>query len=196
MKMSIALAFCAACSLGGKRPSYQYYVLTSKHAAPAAQPQAGDEPRALAIDDVTIPGYLDRDEIATRTVGHQLEYSRNARWAEPLDQAFQRTLRESLAARLARTGVQVESPGGLPTYDLDVEVLRFEQSGTDHVELWARWTLRSRTTVLDRGETRLRLAMRGVGGNAMASALSDAIDRMATQIAERVQKADVVAARR
>lgn len=195
MKTCVVLAFCAACSLGGKRPDYQYYVLTSKHGAPASRSLAAGEPRALVVDDVSIPGYLDREQIATHTSGQHVQYSQTDRWAEPLDQAFQRTLRESLAARLARAGIDVQSHGGLSTYYLDVDVLRFERSGADHVELWGRWTLRSDTAVLDRGETRLRVPMRGLDSNAMASALSDAIDRMAGQIAERVQKADVVATR-
>jgi uncharacterized lipoprotein YmbA len=195
MKTLVVLALCAACSFGGKRPNYHYYVLTSKHDARAAPSQRVGEPRAHRDNDVTIPGYLDRDQIATRTVGHQLEYSRTDRWAEPLDQALQRTLRESLAAQLGSSGIAVQSHGGVPTYDLDVDVLRFERTGAAHVELWARWTLRSNTALLDRGEARLRVPMRGGDSNAMASALSDAVDEMATDIARRVHDADVVATR-
>jgi uncharacterized lipoprotein YmbA len=180
----------SAC-LGGKRPSYQYYVLTpASHAGSHVAPGSS---RALAIDQVTIPGYLDREQIATRTVGHRLVYSTTDRWAEPLDQAIERTLREDLATRLAGSGIEVRSHGSAPSYELRVDVLRFERTGPDVVEVWARWTLRSANDVIDSGETHVQVPTAGTDSNAMASALSEAIARMATELAERVKKADVVA---
>ena len=185
----MVLALCAACSLGGHRPNYQYFVLTSQARTDARRPLAAKE-RTLAVEQVTIPGYLDREQIVTRTVAHRLVYSRTDRWAEPLDQAFERTLREELAARLVPAGIQVLSRGGVPAYDLTIDVLRFERSGADQIELWARWTLRSDTDVVDSGETRIRLAMNGEDSNAMASSLSEAVARMATELAARVRKVD------
>jgi uncharacterized lipoprotein YmbA len=195
MKSALVFALCAACSLGGQRPNYQYFVLTSRPAQGPAPAPSGPAQRTLGVDQVTIPGYLDREQIASRTTGHHLAYSATDRWAEPLDQAFERTLREDLGPLLAPGDIQVSPRGGTPTYELAVEVLRFEQSGPDHVELWARWALRSDQNVLDTGEPRTRVAMSGEDSNAMAAALSDAIARMASEIADRVHKADVAAAR-
>ncbi|HEX8107727.1 MAG TPA: PqiC family protein [Kofleriaceae bacterium] len=187
---------CAACSLGGKPPSYQYYVLTSRPASPAApHVEPGAASRTLAIEEVRIPGYLDREQIATRTAGQGLLYSTTDRWAEPLDKAVERTLLEDLAVLLIPHGIQVTSQGGRATYELSVDVLRFERSGADRVELWARWVLRSEGRVLDRDECRVQLPMSGGDSNAVAAALSEAVARMATQVGDRVQKADVVAAR-
>ncbi len=190
--LAVLVALATACSMGGRRPSYDYFVLTSDQPMPAEAP-GGDETRALVVDQVSIPGYLDREQIAMRTLDHHLVYSPKDRWAEPLDQAFARTLREELAAELVPRGIQVRSHGGAPAYELDVDVLRFEQRGPQQVELWARWTLRKDTEVVDSGETRLRVAMRGTDANAMASALSTTVARMATQIADRVRAAEVVA---
>lgn len=191
----VVLAWCAACSLGGQRPNYQYFVLSSRTAPGSPPGSAGSAQRTLAIDQVTIPGYLDREQIASRTTGHHLAYSTTDRWAEPLDQAFERTLREDLAALLVRSGIQVSSHGEAPTCELTVEVRRFEQSGPDHVELWARWVVRSDQDVVAADETRTRVAMPGRDTNAMAAALSEAIARMATEIAGRVEKAELAAAR-
>lgn len=191
---SVLVALCAAC-LGGKRPNYQYYVLAPVHAPGPQTPVSTTGERGLAIADVTIPGYLDREQIATRTVGHQLVYSTTDRWAEPLDQAIERTLRAELATRLASSGIEVLPRGGNPTYDLRVDVLRFERSSPDRVELWARWILRTDAGVLDRGDTHVSVPTATVDSNATAAALSEAIARMATELAVRVQQADVVAAR-
>ncbi|HEX3759240.1 MAG TPA: PqiC family protein [Kofleriaceae bacterium] len=195
MKAALVLVGCAACSLGGQRPNYQYFVLTSRATPGSPSASAGPAQRTLGIDQVTIPGYLDREQIASRTTSHHLAYSTTDRWAEPLDQAFERTLREDLAARLVPRGIQVSSRGEAPTCELTVEVRRFEQSGPDHVELWARWVVRSDQDVVATDETRTRVAMPGRDSNAMAAALSEAIARMATEIADRVQRAELAAGR-
>jgi uncharacterized lipoprotein YmbA len=188
------LAFCAACSLGGHRPNYQYYVLTSTHPAPARAPGEAHE-RTLAITQVTIPGYLDREQIATRTAANHIIYSTTDRWAEPLDQAFERTLREDLAGKLAPAGIAVQERGGRRAYDLAIDVLRFERSGANSVELWARWTLHAGPDVTDSGETRLQVPVTGTNSNAMAAALSTAVARMASELAPHVREADRVALR-
>ncbi|MDB4955773.1 MAG: hypothetical protein JWO36_3342 [Myxococcales bacterium] len=180
----VALVLVAACSLGGKPPHYDYFVLTSTRAI-GAQPVAVNQP-VLAVGQVTIPGYLDREPIATRVDDHRLIYSARERWAEPVDQAFERTLREDLAATLAPAGITVQPHAGAPTYDLDVEVLRFERRGADRVELWARWMLHADARRIDSGETRIIVPMSSLDGDAMAAALSQAIARMATEVAERL----------
>ncbi len=192
MRPLALLVFLTACSLGGSRPSYQYYVLTS---TPPLQVQvASNHERTLGITQITIPRYLDREQIAVRS-GSQVVYSTTDRWAEPLDEAFARTLRENLAARLASSAIAIQDHEGESTYGLDVDVLRFERSGAHDVELWARWTLRSDAEIIDHGETRLRVPLSTSSNDAAALALSDAIARMATDIAAHVRKADVIAAR-
>jgi uncharacterized lipoprotein YmbA len=187
------LAACAACSLGGSRPNYQYYVLTSRPAPAAMETVPGQ--RTLVIDQVTIPGYLDREQIASRAAGQHLTYSTTDRWAEPLDKAFERTLTDDLAPLLAPHGIQVRSHGGQPSYDLSVDVVRFERTGPAYVELRARWVLRGDPHILDSGETRMQVALTSTDSNATAAALSEAVARMASQLANRVEEADAVAVR-
>ena len=62
----ILLVLCAACSLGGKRPNYQYFVLGTHPPAHAA-----DRPYAVSIRQITLPAYLDREEMATRFAAEQ-----------------------------------------------------------------------------------------------------------------------------
>lgn len=170
----LVLALCAACSLGGTPPSYTYYVLGATTATTSRPPS-----RTLAIADVTVPSYLDREQIARRE-GNRVVYSSRDRWAEPVDRALERTLREDLS----RAGIDVQARGAAP--DLSVDVQRFEQTGSDRVELWARWTLRAANDVIDRGETRVSIAASANDTAAMTSALSEAIARMANEIAARV----------
>lgn len=170
--MRAAVVLVAACTLGGQRPSYHYYVLSPTE----VRASASHEP--LVVDRVTLPGYLEREEIATRTVDHQLAYSSSDRWAEPLEPAFERTLREDLHA---------QAPGATPAYAVSVEVLRFERGGPDHVELAARWLVRSHGDIVASGETHLHVPTAGPDSNAAAAALSAAVGQLASEITTRLR---------
>jgi len=188
---TVLLVWCCACALGGSQPQYDYFVLTPTRvlartsASPAALTTADGS--SIAIAEVSIPGYLDRESIVTRTDDYRVVYSKRDRWAEPLDQAFERTLRQELATMLAPVGIEVPPHARAPTYDLHVDVLRFERHGVDRVELWARWILRGDGQPIDRGETRFQLAVSGAGTTAAVASLSEAITRLANEIADRVQ---------
>lgn len=82
-----------------------------------------------------------------------------------------------------------------PSHELQVDLLRFERRGTDRVELWARWTLRADTKLVHTGESRIQVPISGAGDGVAAAALSGAIGRLAIEIAEQVQIADVVSER-
>ncbi len=193
------LGWCLAGCLGGSPPHYDYFVLTPAH--PLAEPSArlastpDAAPPTLGLSQVTIPGYLDRDSIVVRTDDYHLVYSQKDRWAEPLDVAVGRTLRQELAARLATDGITVPPRTSAPTYDVQVDLLRFERHGADHVELWARWTLRADTQLVHSGETRINVAVAGPGSDVAAAALSAAIGRLANDIAKQVKVAAAEAPR-
>jgi len=182
---------CGACGiLGGSQPQYDYFVLTPTRAMarPTAQLTAVSSAQpTLGISDVTVPGYLDRESIVTRTDEYQLIYSKQDRWAEPLDQAFERSLREDLATALAPAGITVPPHATSPTYDLHVDVLRFERHGAYRVELWAHWILRADGKSVASGDPRIELAVSGAGSGAVAAALSQAIARLAVEIADHVR---------
>jgi uncharacterized lipoprotein YmbA len=185
-RATFVLACCCACSLGGKPPAYDYFVLTPSPSQTRVA-QATDEHPTLGVSLVTIPGYLDREQIATRTNDYSVMYSSHDRWAEPLDVAFERTLKHDLAVTLAPEGITLPTRAGAPTYDVQVDVLRFERFGTDHVELWARWSLRSETRLVHAGDTRVRLAVDNASNAAAAAALSQTLLHLADDIAKQVR---------
>lgn len=188
MRTVLLLACCCAC-LGGKQPHYNYYVLTPAVAPrPSPRESAPDTP-TVSLSQVTIPRYLDRESIATRADDYRIVYSKQDRWAEPLDEAFTRILRENLASTLAPEGISVPARAGAPTFDLQVEILRFEKRGPDRVELWARWTLRSEEAAAQTREARIETAIAGPTSAAAAAALSEAVARLAHQIAGEVRVA-------
>ncbi|MDX2090681.1 MAG: PqiC family protein [Kofleriaceae bacterium] len=193
MRAALFLSAClCACSLGGKQPTYDYYVLTPTRplAEEADRPSEVARRPSVVIAQVTIPGYLDRDAIATRQADNHISYSSRERWAEPLDTAIESTLRQELAAELTPEGFNVPAQSGAPTYDVHVDILRFERSGPQTVELWARWTLRSEAKQVHTAETRLRLPVESAAEGAAAASLSRALAQLATAIAQQVEAAE------
>lgn len=194
---AMVVACCCAC-LGGHAPHYDYFVLTATSAPKSAPRSAVPDERAptVGVSRLTLPRYLDRESIVTRVDDYRLAYSTVERWAEPLDEALMRTLRQDLANRLVPDGITVPSHAGAPTYDLQVEILRFERRGSDRVELWARWTLRASGEPPQTREARIDVALAGPTTSAATAALSEAVARLATGIATQLRTAEVARASR
>ena len=184
MNRIILFAFAFAVALAACLPSparvhYEYVVLV------AAEAKTTDPPLAtVGLTRVTIPRYLDREELATRT-GNRLEFAARERWAEPLADSVPRVLADSLEAN----GMAVASERG--DYTLAVDIERFERDGEGSVDLQARWTLRdaARDLVIRSGRTRLAEPTAGAGSEATARAMSSVLGRFAAEVAGTVREA-------
>lgn len=144
MRMPI-LASCLCLTLlagcGVTRPA-RYYILTPVEAG-GTQTVTGP---ALGIGPVTLPAYLDRQEIAHRSGDNQLQFADGDRWAEPLKTAFSRTLAENLSVMLPTDRIDLY-PWGRTTridYQITVDVTRFDVDASGMVVLVAAWNIISR----------------------------------------------------
>jgi len=195
IRRMLVLVCCSSCALfGGGKPKYDYYVLVAKGAPSTARPES--EGSTVGVSQVSIPRYLDRESIVTRVDEYRVVYSKTERWAEQLDEAFERTLRQDLATNLSPDGIAVPARTLAPTHDVQVDVVRFERRGTDRVELWARWTLRTNGEPARTNEARIEVAITNPASVAAAASLSEAIARLAKSIASAVRVADADVRRR
>jgi len=138
----------------------------------------------LGLTRVTLPRYLDRDELATRS-GNRLVFSPHERWGEPLVEGLPRVLAENLEAN----GVGVVTARA--DYALVVDIDRFERDGGGGVGLAARWTLRAvgRDEVVRSGTTRVDERAGTGDGEATARALSTCLGRLGADVAAAVREA-------
>jgi uncharacterized protein len=107
------------------------------------QNTGGTDALALAIGPIKFPGYLDRRGLVKRLSQNRFAVADNDLWAEPLDENFSRVLSENLSI-LLQTDRIIAYPwerNQRPTYQVQVEVLRFEPNVEQVVELWARWMI-------------------------------------------------------
>jgi len=131
LALVIPLAGC------GSSPPSKFYVLT---ADPVPQRAGAVATNTVALGRVTLPGALDRPQIARRRGANEIVFSEEERWAGPLDDMLRRVLAEDLAARLPAGVMLVESSAKPPpgaTIALDVSRFDADESGT--VTLAARW---------------------------------------------------------
>lgn len=186
----LVLSLQAGCSvlLGSRNDPPRLYVLTST--PPAGSAPAVPDDLSLGVGPIALPGYLDRRGIVTRVEANRVEASRNDLWAEPVGGAFKSVLEEDLRLRLPDTVLRAFPwpQGATPHLAVAVDVTRFEATSAGIVELRARWTLRApgERTVLVERDSAITLPVAGDDGDATVAALSEALGRLADEIAAEV----------
>ncbi len=129
------LAACASPSVPD-----QYYLLS-----PMVQPvsPAPGETTVIGVGPVTIPSYLDRSTIVTRSAANRPQVNSGYRWAEPLGENINRVLMDNLY----RTGVAARlevfpwNSRDMVEWQVVVDIDRFERQADGNVNLTARWKL-------------------------------------------------------
>jgi uncharacterized lipoprotein YmbA len=127
--LTLALAGCSS-------PENKYFTLSVTEPAAVGQAVSG---RTVAIDEVTIPAYLDRPQIVVRQDANRADIREYERWMEPLDSMIRRVLAADLAARLG-PGRVLDRPGKDSAL-LSVTIEEFGQEG-DRAVLRGQWTLK------------------------------------------------------
>jgi uncharacterized lipoprotein YmbA len=171
-------------------PSRFFALVSLPRTGQRAQDTAGTNSLALGIGPIKFPGYLDRQQLVTRISQNRFAVAENDRWAEPLEENFSRVLSQNLSI-LLQTDRIVAYPwerNQRPTYQVQVEVLRFEPNAEQLVELWARWSIldNARKTISVKDSY---LSQRAIDRSAEASvaAMSDVLANFSQEIAAAIR---------
>jgi hypothetical protein len=185
----------AGCSFLEVKPDpSRFFALASlPRTGQTAQDAAGANPLALGIGPIKFPGYLDRQQIVTRISQNRFAIAENDRWAEPLEENFSRVLSQNLSI-LLQTDRIVGYPrerSQRPTYQIQVEVLRFEPNAEQIVELWARWSIvDDKKETIDRKESFLTKSARDKSTEASVAALSETVVDLSRDIASAIRNVE------
>ena len=97
----------------------------------------------IAILNVLIPSYLDRNQIVTRLDEVEYELGEFDQWAEPINDNLTRAVAQNLSRLLAADGADVfPAAKEVPyEYGIGIEVIRFDGKLDDHITLTARWAI-------------------------------------------------------
>ncbi|MGH7986124.1 MAG: PqiC family protein [Candidatus Binataceae bacterium] len=164
----------------------KFYVLTPITPPESTAPITRSRPSiVLGLGPVTLPPYLDREEMVTRVGPNQIDISNQDFWAEPLKKGFSGTLAGDLSTQFRGARI-VRFPWFSSTsidYKIAVNVLRFEGEANGTALLIADWTIENGRSgrMLYSGQSKIAEPI-GPQQN-QASALSRALGAMSRQIA-------------
>lgn len=171
------------CSLSPKDDPSQFYVL----AAPADTERAATGTAVLGLGPITLPQYLRRPQMVTRTGEHQMTFSEVHRWAEDLEAGVARVMREELQRNTGAS--QILSYPWLASrtvhYAIEVDIMRFEGDAAGVVDLWASWRIRDVATreVVASQESRITQQASGMTRSEIVTAQSRAIAQLSRSLA-------------
>jgi len=191
---SLLLAGCG--SFSAKPDPSRFFTLSAlSQAEDISTKRPGDSPGiSLGIGPITLPGYLDRQEIVIRVAQNQINLAENDRWAEPLEENFSRVLSQNIAAilRAERINAYPWPIDKKPVYQVEVEVLRFEANTAQEAQLSARWAVRNtgKKDAIRYRETRLSRPAKARSTEASVAALSEVLAELSREIADAIENMD------
>jgi uncharacterized lipoprotein YmbA len=200
-RLLFALSVAACCSLwlgcgsllAPLPDNTRYYVLTSGEGrAPATPAPPASSPLVVGLGPISLPGYLDRQQIATRVNPNRLDYSDNDLWAQPLSANFTQVLGQNLAS-LVRASQIVDYPwySTQPMdYAVQVRAAHFECAKDGDCQLDATWSIVEPRSgkVLRRQHNDLVAPAGGGDPSAKVAALSRVLFQMSQQIAQALRQ--------
>jgi len=181
----IAAAATVALLAGCATPPSHFYTVSGPE-APASAASA----LTVAVGPVTIPGVVDRPEIALTVGENEVWFDEFNRWASPLADAIAIATAQNLSAGLNAPRVMTlgqAQPGGAD-YAVAIEVQRFDSVQGSYALLDAVYTVRrntdGRTTI---GRATVRETTSDKSYEALAAAHSRAVARMSRDIAQALR---------
>lgn len=193
MKQVLAIAL-AGLSFGGcatfapRADPASFYLLETLPEADlaAAKTAAGIKTKfSVGLGPIELPGYLDRQQIATRTSTNRLSYSENDRWAAPLAESVSRILAQNIA-HLLNPAQMIQFPwqsNDAPDYQVKIEVFQFEGNSNQEAWLTARWTVIDRNKkILVSQSSQLHRRAESLSTEDFAKALSETLGDLSREI--------------
>ena len=189
----VAVALGTPLMVGGcaSQPSRFYLLSALPSAETVALAPSGEQGPTIGVGPVTLPRYVDRPQIITRTSPYELQLAEFDRWAESLDTNFSRVLADNLSLLIPASRVVI-APWLRTTpidYQIIVEVTHFlSQLGGESL-LIADWTLfkGEGQQALISGKSRFSAATGGQDYAAIVAAMSQTVASLSREIATAIR---------
>jgi len=178
--LSLLAAGCAG------TPATRFYLLSTSLGAPVEV----SSPLLIAVGPVSIPDYVDRQEIVTRGGANAVERAAYHQWAGSLGDMLPRVLIEDVGARLSGDRMvafpAVENPNF--DYRVAVDVNRFDVDESGQAVLSCGWQIYDRAgkKAVLASESSVRAQAPGPSYEERVAALSQAVGLLADDLARAV----------
>src|SRR5262245_7503560 len=183
--MTLLVGGCAS------QPS-RFYLLSALANPEIASPgTSGQQGPTIGVGPVTLPRYVDRPQIVTRTSPYEIKLAEFDRRAEALDTNFSRAFDENLSLLHPTTRVVISpwSRATLIDYQITVDVTHFLTQVGGHSLLIADWTLfkGEGQEVLTSGRSRFSASPSGQDYPAIVAAMSQTVASLSREIATTIR---------
>lgn len=189
--VAVLLAVAAGCSVLEPRPDGSRYFMLRSMPDPAS-PAPPLEDLVLGLGPVTVPAYLDQNEMLDLVGPYELKYSAQNRWVEPLGDQIYHTLANNLHAELGADAIVAHPWYASDGVDLQVDV-SFDPIRLDPSGAWSgggAWVVRNPETrvALERNSFDFVLGSDSIPPEDIARGISDELGQLATEIASGVRR--------
>jgi uncharacterized protein len=188
------LAVVAGLTGCASSPPPKFYQLSSvRSQSEVTGHVAGDQSLIVSIGPVTMPDYLDRPQIVTRSSKNEFNLAEFNRWAGSLENNVSRVLMEDISTLLPadrffvmRWLPYLESEVPV-SYRVQVRVVSFEGTPGDSVLLRAQWSIVTKGKgILLMKESSISEQMNGSGYDALVASMSRAIEKLSREVADGI----------
>jgi uncharacterized protein len=173
--------------LGLQQPSRFYILNTSPSAERTSPGVPGESGPAIGLGPLTLPKYVERPQIVTRTSPYELHFAEFERWAEPLEVNVLRAMTEDLSRQIPtdRVALFPWPPGTLIDYQVTVDVAEFYVQTEGQSSLVALWSIfkREGKEALVSQKSRFRAPAGTQDYGAMVAAMSQTVADLSRDIA-------------
>lgn len=163
----------------------RYYMLNPVAAPGTAQ----QNDFSVSVGPVSVPAFMDRHQIVTRTGPHQVHIAEFERWASPLKENIGRVIVQDLISLLGTNRVTLfpEKSAAGASYRAVIDIMRFDSELGKAATLDAGWTVSSAKNGQSyRGRTTLTEAAQGRDYADIVAAHSRALSGLSADIARAV----------
>jgi cholesterol transport system auxiliary component len=177
MALTIVVVGCTSA------PPLRMYVLGDPASSAPVVPALSGR-TVVRLSPVSVPDYLDTEDILIRSGANEVKASPTGRWAERLSVGVTQALTGALAASLPSTVIVTKQPIIPPAQQIVVDIEVFEIRSDGRCLLIARWSILGGDNLhgLGSGHDTFVEQAADASDAAIASAMTRAIDRLATQI--------------
>ena len=183
----LMVVWLSACTLGGKTPNSDFYVLTAR---PAGMLNEG-LPISVSLGPVTLPDAVLRPQIATRPEPGRMVFAEFHRWAGDLRANVEQVLLQGLSQRLGQNAIHLADGGDISEeYRLAVKFLRFDGTPGKQAVLEGSWRLKSGDPLclVDIRNFSIETPVNGSDYAALVEGLDAGLDKLADNIAHALVK--------
>jgi uncharacterized protein len=140
--LGLSLAACA----GNSTPSTFYMLRSMESPQESLSTATGEKTLSVLVGPITLPGYLDRNQMLTVVGKNEMALNEFNRWAESLRDSFYRVLLEDLSLLLKTPKVYGYDRSGsnASDYQVFIDVTRFDCVPQGDAVLTAFWTVRGK----------------------------------------------------